>query len=55
MTPTTDRRDLFEFYTYDAAGRDRMIPIRADSEEEAWQVFRAVYGQAAYVDQVIRA
>ena len=49
----TDTRSTFEFYTYDAQGRDRVIPIRADSEAEAWHVFDTVYGQAASVDQVI--
>lgn len=45
----------FNFYTYDPAGRDVIIPIFAKDEDEAWEKFDRVYGTNTVVDQVIKA
>lgn len=45
----------FNFYTYDPAGRDVIIPIFAKDEDEAWEKFDRVYGTDTVVDQVIKA
>jgi len=51
IVKSTDTRKIFDFYTYDPTGRDVVIPIVADSEEEAWAHFEDVYH--SYVDLMV--
>ena len=43
----------FEFYTYDAYGKDVIIPIDAPDEDEAYEIFIDLYGSANIIDQII--
>ena len=44
----------FNFYTYDPVGRDKIIPIFAKDEDEAWEKFDRVYGKDTPVDKVVK-
>jgi len=46
-----DGSKIFDFYTYDPTGKDVVIPIVANSEEEAWVHFENVYH--SYVDMMV--
>ena len=48
---TKDSRRIFDFYTYDPAGKYVVIPIRGIDEADAWDYFEKFYN--GYVDQVI--
>jgi hypothetical protein len=43
----------FTFYTYDRSGRDIIVKIDAEDEDQAWDKFEKYY-PLHYVDQMIR-
>jgi hypothetical protein len=45
----------FNFYTYDPAGRDVVIPIWAADQDAAWGRFDRIYGEDTPVDMVRQA
>jgi hypothetical protein len=45
----------FNFYTYDPTGRDKVIPIWAKDEDEAWEKFDLIYGKDTPVDKITKA
>ena len=49
------KKPVFDFYTYDQQGRDEIIPIAAQDMDEAYEVFRRVYGKEKFVDQIIKS
>lgn len=54
---STDKRKIFNFYTYDLTGKDVIIPIRGWTEEDAWNYFDRFFqnskGELPLVDQII--
>ena len=44
----------FNFYTYNPAGRDVIIPVWAADMDAAWAKFDQVYGADTPVDNVVQ-
>ena len=49
-----DNEVKFKFYTYDPVGRDVIITVFAQDEDEAWDKFDRIYGEERIVDQMIK-
>jgi hypothetical protein len=47
-------KETYLFYTYDSRGNDRIIPVRAHTKDEAFELFDRVYGSDTPVDFVVR-
>ena len=55
MNETTNTMKTFEFYTYDAYGKDAIIPVDARNEDEAYYTFIDLYGSGAVIDMIVEA
>lgn len=48
-------KSTYNFYTYDASGKDTIIPIVAESEDAAWDELDFIYNvDTLIIDQVIK-
>jgi hypothetical protein len=50
----TDGEVKFNFYTYNPAGRDVIIPVWAVDMDAAWAKFDKLYGADTPVDDVVQ-
>jgi len=50
----TVSKDTYLFYTYDSRGNDRIIPVKAHTRDQAFELFDRVYGEDTPVDFVVR-
>jgi len=49
------KKPVFDFYTYDDMGKDEIIPIAAPDMDEAYDIFKRIYGKTRLVDQIIKS
>lgn len=49
-----DNRKIFNFYTYDPTGKDVIIPVRGIDENDAFEIFRKIYGLILLLTKLLK-